>query len=109
LPSLRFRHATPTVHSPLSLHAALAIWECPSPWPGDPPDGPPRPGRRAGRRRPPHRPPPSRPVPLGHHHGGGEGTVVAQAQVQPGDRKSTRLNSSHVKITYAVFCLKKKK
>src|SRR5690606_39715368 len=31
---------------------------------------------------------------------------------QPGpalDRKSTRLNSSHVKISYAVFCLKKKK
>src|SRR6266700_7202262 len=27
----------------------------------------------------------------------------------PGDRKSTRLNSSHVKISYAVFCLKKKK
>src|SRR5690606_41839574 len=26
-----------------------------------------------------------------------------------GDRKSTRLNSSHVKISYAVFCLKKKK
>src|SRR5436309_11018315 len=25
------------------------------------------------------------------------------------DRKSTRLNSSHVKISYAVFCLKKKK
>src|SRR5690606_39779027 len=31
---------------------------------------------------------------------------VVQAQV---DRKSTRLNSSHVKISYAVFCLKKKK
>src|SRR5690606_40162508 len=33
-------------------------------------------------------------------------------QAQPGDykdRKSTRLNSSHVKISYAVFCLKKKK
>src|SRR5690606_26348013 len=28
---------------------------------------------------------------------------------QQGDRKSTRLNSSHVKISYAVFCLKKKK
>src|SRR5438067_9624560 len=28
---------------------------------------------------------------------------------QPGDRKSTRLNSSHVSISYAVFCLKKKK
>src|SRR5690606_41973934 len=27
----------------------------------------------------------------------------------PEDRKSTRLNSSHVKISYAVFCLKKKK
>src|SRR5690625_5627645 len=26
-----------------------------------------------------------------------------------GDRKSTRLNSSHVAISYAVFCLKKKK
>src|SRR3712207_8692075 len=28
---------------------------------------------------------------------------------QPQDRKSTRLNSSHVNISYAVFCLKKKK
>src|SRR5271163_4706131 len=28
---------------------------------------------------------------------------------QPGDRKSTRLNSSHDQISYAVFCLKKKK
>src|SRR5690606_6968958 len=27
----------------------------------------------------------------------------------PDDRKSTRLNSSHVKISYAVFCLKKQK
>src|SRR5437867_10610988 len=27
---------------------------------------------------------------------------------QPGDRKSTRLNSSHRTISYAVFCLKKK-
>src|SRR5690606_25522363 len=29
--------------------------------------------------------------------------------IDGGDRKSTRLNSSHVKISYAVFCLKKKK
>ena len=28
--------------------------------------------------------------------------------VVPADRKSTRLNSSHVVISYAVFCLKKK-
>src|SRR3712207_7053748 len=30
-------------------------------------------------------------------------------QVGGGDRKSTRLNSSHANISYAVFCLKKKK
>src|SRR5690606_41337176 len=31
------------------------------------------------------------------------------SEAQRLDRKSTRLNSSHVKISYAVFCLKKKK
>src|SRR3712207_8269246 len=30
-------------------------------------------------------------------------------QTSAGDRKSTRLNSSHANISYAVFCLKKKK
>src|SRR5690606_41283990 len=34
--------------------------------------------------------------------------VEVQAGVVTEDRKSTRLNSSHVKISYAVFCLKKK-
>src|SRR5947209_16529834 len=29
--------------------------------------------------------------------------------IEMGDRKSTRLNSSHANISYAVFCLKKKK
>src|SRR5438067_13507366 len=39
--------------------------------------------------------------------GGGE---AAACRERPhGDRKSTRLNSSHVSISYAVFCLKKKK
>src|SRR5436309_8428618 len=33
---------------------------------------------------------------------------VNSLAVQTVDRKSTRLNSSHVKISYAVFCLKKK-
>src|SRR5690606_40803123 len=33
----------------------------------------------------------------------------ADSDILPEDRKSTRLNSSHVKISYAVFCLKKKK
>src|SRR5207249_8153679 len=56
-----------------------------------------------------------------HGHDGGRHSVVDQ-RIQPGgsggaarrrprpngDRKSTRLNSSHVSISYAVFCLKKK-
>src|SRR5689334_25436732 len=36
------------------------------------------------------------------------GRIVGAVE-QSGDRKSTRLNSSHSSISYAVFCLKKKK
>src|SRR5437868_11695761 len=36
------------------------------------------------------------------------GAGAAAGRARP-DRKSTRLNSSHVSISYAVFCLKKKK
>src|SRR5690606_41948033 len=36
-------------------------------------------------------------------------TRGSEITLPDGDRKSTRLNSSHVKISYAVFCLKKKK
>src|SRR2546428_6240294 len=35
--------------------------------------------------------------------------VEVPGRVHEGDRKSTRLNSSHDQISYAVFCLKKKK
>src|SRR5438067_5812922 len=35
-------------------------------------------------------------------------TTDRQQPATDGDRKSTRLNSSHVSISYAVFCLKKK-
>src|SRR3712207_7626693 len=41
---------------------------------------------------------------LGFH-----GPVEPQEPEDPQDRKSTRLNSSHANISYAVFCLKKKK
>src|SRR2546427_9129249 len=46
--------------------------------------------------------------------GAGAGSVGAAWSAEPGawprgDRKSTRLNSSHSQISYAVFCLKKKK
>src|SRR3712207_7839563 len=36
-------------------------------------------------------------------------SLVATTWSRPRDRKSTRLNSSHANISYAVFCLKKKK
>src|SRR3712207_8847621 len=43
--------------------------------------------------------------------GGGRRAVLGRTSPAPGpwpDRKSTRLNSSHANISYAVFCLKKK-
>src|SRR2546430_11337318 len=50
------------------------------------------------------------------HLGGGQGVLRFDArlarlpdEVAVADRKSTRLNSSHSQISYAVFCLKKKK
>src|SRR3712207_6852133 len=39
----------------------------------------------------------------------GRRVAVARAVNSGSDRKSTRLNSSHANISYAVFCLKKKK
>src|SRR5690606_41643311 len=50
-----------------------------------------------------------------HQHGSHDAATTKKSGKQTGtqaethrDRKSTRLNSSHVKISYAVFCLKKK-
>src|SRR5256885_7453040 len=54
-------------------------------------------------------------LPLAHLDDGGVARVVdlhaihARLLQREGDRKSTRLNSSHLVISYAVFCLKKKK
>src|SRR3989442_10458463 len=39
----------------------------------------------------------------------GDGSCRTRLETLARDRKSTRLNSSHVRISYAVFCLKKKK
>src|SRR5438132_2475221 len=41
--------------------------------------------------------------------GPGQGPAVGSLSERIRDRKSTRLNSSHTVISYAVFCLKKKK
>src|SRR5690349_23375800 len=43
------------------------------------------------------------------YHGWVFGYRTADLVLVAADRKSTRLNSSHVEISYAVFCLKKKK
>src|SRR5690606_41426453 len=61
-------------------------------------------GLRAGPRTAGHRRahPRERRQPMSHFSVRTSGAVAEQ------DRKSTRLNSSHVKISYAVFCLKKK-
>src|SRR2546422_7095242 len=72
----------------LSLHDALPIFR--------------RRGGRRGRARAGSWQPPSRPSTPAQAPG--PGTRRARA-----DRKSTRLNSSHGYISYAVFCLKKKK
>src|SRR5215813_10180100 len=56
-------------------------------------------------------------LPIGRNSGGRIVSVVADLLVADDaeplppaiDRKSTRLNSSHVRTSYAVFCLKKKK
>src|SRR5690349_23371513 len=45
----------------------------------------------------------------GHVHRIHVGARPSPPRVRGRDRKSTRLNSSHVEISYAVFCLKKKK
>src|SRR5438067_7375977 len=57
---------------------------------------------------------PGRPVALRRRGEGAVSWVGQQGEAPPAgvaapDRKSTRLNSSHVSISYAVFCLKKKK
>src|SRR5215467_15912038 len=51
----------------------------------------------------------SRPRPRGYPPPGSARRGNLPGTPSPGDRKSTRLNSSHLVISYAVFCLKKKK
>src|SRR2546430_3598813 len=52
------------------------------------------------------RPPPGVPVRIEGRH---KGPDAGHPSPPRADRKSTRLNSSHSQISYAVFCLKKKK
>src|SRR5690606_41706803 len=106
--AILFCNATaPTAIYTLSLHDALPIY----------PSGVPRGGGGSGAPRH-HRTRAAARAALGtdqRARGTFRGGQVHPAE-RPGprggprqDRKSTRLNSSHVKISYAVFCLKKKK
>src|SRR5690625_6048327 len=93
-----FFHVPPTTHiSTLSLHDALPISEVriQQGLEGDPHGGRGEQQRQEVQQRE------DLAVALMPGHEG--------AQQQAQDRKSTRLNSSHVAISYAVFCLKKKK
>src|SRR5690606_40317343 len=96
--------STTTAIPTLSLHDALPISRpLPAPWPP----------------RDPALPAGAPPAGVAAHHGGrlhrpgwprlvGPCGRFPSLLDSPGDRKSTRLNSSHVKSSYAVFCLKKK-
>src|SRR2546430_12863159 len=81
-----FNHTATTEIYTLSLHDALPISVIPpAALPAPAPTARPRAASRPGEYR----------SPTGRH--------------RAADRKSTRLNSSHSQISYAVFCLKKKK
>src|SRR5207248_7316498 len=87
--------ATPALYT-LSLHDALPIWRR---GPGT--------ARRRGTGCPtPRSPATAAPAARGQR---APGRTARPATSPDGDRKSTRLNSSHRTISYAVFCLKKKK
>src|SRR5438045_6842599 len=74
-----FNDTAPTQIYTLSLHDALPIWA------------------------------PLRPTPVKGSYKVGLWSIGLLYPGQPLDRKSTRLNSSHLGISYAVFCLKKKR
>src|SRR5690606_41381898 len=100
-------HPAAAETSLLSLHDALPIYPCTL---QQPPKGPPA-WQTESPKSLPHRPSGrgvgllEREVLVGVLLGEG---VHPELQPSPQDWKSTRLNSSHVKISYAVFCLKKK-
>src|SRR5690606_42149743 len=104
-----FYYTSPTELYPLSLHDALPILPSRGAGSGDPAYRVTLVGRASSRRALEQSARLwSAPVPwrFGITRGKRQGTAAVQNAL---DRKSTRLNSSHVKISYAVFCLKKKK
>src|SRR5688572_32715093 len=95
--SLFFTHPAPTPICTLSLHDALPIWDPPGQG-AEPEGGEPRID--------------SSPAVLNWGQRGSGAFAMSKSRqirdLRGEDRKSTRLNSSHSQISYAVFCLKKK-
>src|SRR5437899_4151039 len=100
--SLRSAPATTDTYT-LSLHDALPISREPKPMP--PPDPEPQPPHPPDPNPNPNPDPPPVPAPPGPEPP--SPPPIPGPDTGP-DRKSTRLNSSHLGISYAVFCLKKK-
>src|SRR5690606_41912597 len=95
--------AAPARVRPLSLHDALPIWQRrPSPLDEEPSCGRGCAVSRQRRHRPQLLAVDAQPFAARDEH------PKRAAYRDEVDRKSTRLNSSHVKSSYAVFCLKKK-
>src|SRR5690606_41684391 len=101
-----FPHTSPPAIYTLSLHDALPIFSAPSHAPGEVPGTPtifPIPEKPAFEMLALTK---TASLDIGPDNLATEGDIITYTLT---DRKSTRLNSSHVKISYAVFCLKKKK
>src|SRR5690606_41437414 len=94
-----FSYTAPPQIYTLSLHDALPICHCAAQLRRHDPEQLPYHGRERAGHQPPVRAQRGRQAPP---RDPGQRSLLQ-------DRKSTRLNSSHVKISYAVFCLKKKK
>src|SRR5205085_12036144 len=94
-----FTPPPPPAFSPLSLHDALPIFRCKGADICSSISSPavPCPATIAGSAK------------LGTTVAPVSDPAIVAGQGTAGDRKSTRLNSSHSQISYAVFCLKKKK
>src|SRR5690606_41616518 len=106
---LLFPHPPPPLLSTLSLHDALPIYfQCRAPFHRPAGAGALHAARLPDAAEAPARRRSFRPARRGgrqvEHRRQADGATAAFGKL---DRKSTRLNSSHVKISYAVFCLKK--
>src|SRR5690606_39827390 len=108
-PAVLFLHSAPTEIYTLSLHDALPIWprKILSPLIGERKVTPSSLILRNAPRLNTWKPPESVRIGFCHCMKSCRSPCFCITPV-PGDRKSTRLNSSHVKSSYAVFCLKKK-